>query len=187
MRIRPSILKKGSAIRKIKLGSISLGDLKFLLPPGFSLRSLAESCCLPFQKGHFPFTQLDSTDFLKEKSLPREVSKWKSELSPGQDISQAEIDAIRKFYEAAAFPNVNAYLEHYLHLDTILLQSGMLELDRLYFDLLGVSFSDSGKETISGLTSFASQMYLFRHKRPSMHMPQNRLLYSVNIKKYCTF
>ena len=60
-----------------------------------------------------------------------------------------------------------------------LLMQSMVKLNESYFEILGLSFCDANRWTVSSLTSVAAQAFLMREKRPGFFMPTHSTLFNV--------
>ena len=63
LRLRVKLQLDGSKIRKIKIAGIHIGEIKRLMPPGYSLDAMGKTCGIAETKGIFPFELLTSAGF----------------------------------------------------------------------------------------------------------------------------
>ena len=173
--------REGSSIRYLLLDGIRLCEAKRLACPGTSLDSLGRACKLEVVKGIFPFDRFTSLDFLDEPELPALASAWTSALAPHKNPTQVEVDAARAFYAASGFACVGAYLRHYLALDCLVLLRSLDAMHTRYYGILGLSFVESRKFTVSSLANAGAQTFLARHKRPGAFVCNHARLYGVSL------
>ena len=178
-RKKVSIHRQAATIRHILIDGIRIADIKRLCPPGFDLSNLAKLCKVKENKGIFPFSKLDSFEFLLSPSLPRQATDWTSDLN-GKTVSQEQVDEALALFEERQFPNVLSYLQYYLSLDCLLLQQIIIALGHVYYDILNLHFIDSKKYTVSSFSSMGAQTFLARHLRPGSYFPNHARTYSVS-------
>jgi hypothetical protein len=157
-----------------------LTEAKKLMSPGTSLASLAAACGLE-AKGSFPFDLFTSLDFLKETQLPPLAKDWTSRLNPSKNLTQAEVDDCLKVYADNHCRTVKDYLALYLRKDCDLLLQSLAVLHQNYFAVMGLSFVQSGKFTVSGLASAAALTYLTRNKSVGVYSLNHARIYSASI------
>jgi hypothetical protein len=118
---RIRVIRAGNRIRSITMGGIRFSDAMHLLSAGSSLRGLAQMTGLAsaerekgeLTKGHFPFRALTSHAFLRQRELPTDPESWYNELR-GEYTPEETIRACVEDFKARQFPDVMAYLLHYL-------------------------------------------------------------------------
>ena len=172
--------REGSSIRFLTVDGIRLCEAKRLACPGTSLASLGRACELDVAKGIFPFDLFTHLSFLDEPQLPPDASSWKSALASHKNPTQAEVDAARMFYDASGFQTVGHYLRHYLSLDCIVLLRSLDAMHTRYYDILGLSFVESRKLTVSSLANTGAQTWLARRKRPGAFVCNHARIYGVS-------
>jgi len=111
------------------------------------------------------------------KELPSDPEKWRSRLT-GQSPSAERIEEARRQFAELGMDSLRSWLIHYLRQDVLMTALGFRELRATFKQIFGVCLIDTGKHTIASLASYASQIFLYRHKRPAMYSPLNVLLYS---------
>ena len=172
----------GAKVRRIKVEGIQIGEIKRLMPPGSSLDSMGKACGLEEQKGIFPFDLFNSLDFLDEKMLPSLASEWVSVLAPEKAPTQSQVNEAIDFCTQKGFTSIGQYLEHYLHLDVIVLQKSIIKMQEEYFKILGLDFMEANKFTASSFSALAAQTFLLRNKRIGCFSPNHCRSYSVSKK-----
>ena len=173
--------REGSSIRFLTVDGIRLCEAKRLACPGTSLASLGRACELDVAKGIFPFDLFTHLSFLDEPQLPPDASSWKSALASHKNPTQAEVDAARSFYVASGFETVGHYLRHYLSLDCLVLLRSLDAMHTRYYEILGLSFVESRKLTVSSLANTGAQTWLARRKRPGAFVCNHARIYGVSV------
>ncbi len=113
------VVRAGNRIRSISFDKgIRFSDAQHLVSAGSSLRRLAQMVGLPddddaFTKGKFPFAAFTSHAFLRQRELPGDAASWYNTLRD-EPTPEADIRACLDDYKAGGYPNVGAYLHHYL-------------------------------------------------------------------------
>lgn len=174
-----SIHREGSKIRHININGVRLGEIKRLLAPGSSLASLGAACNLKVEKSIFPFSKFTSLSFLDEVRLPADCADWVSDLSPDKVVTQAAVDQALALFEEKQMPNISAYLEYYLDLDCVVLMQSIVHMHDMYYQILGLSFVDSKRYTVSSFASCAAQTWLCRKKHGASFFPNHQRVYSL--------
>jgi hypothetical protein len=178
--------REGSRVPFIKFDGIRLSEAKKLMSPGTSLASLAAACGLE-AKGSFPFDLFTSLDFLKEKQLPPLAKDWTSRLNPSKNLTQAEVDACLEVFADNQCASVKDYLQIYLRKDCDLLLQGLAVLHQNYFDVMGLSFVQSARFTVSALASAAALSYLTRVKSVGVYSLNHARIYAASIYLFSLF
>lgn len=174
-----TLSREGSKIRHMKIESIKICEIKRLLGPGTSLASLGEACNLPQHKAIFPFSQFTTLEFLDLPKLPSDAKDWINDLNPDKSPSQSEVDQVLAFYDQQGFSQVSQYLDYYLNLDIVILQKAIIKMLQVYYKVLGLSFVDSRKNTVSSFASAGAQTFLARRCRPALFFPNHQRLYNI--------
>ena len=185
LRLRVKLQLDGSKIRKIKIAGIHIGEIKRLMPPGYSLDAMGKTCGIAETKGIFPFALLTSANFLKNKSLPANAAQWASSLAPEKSPAQEEVNEALKIFADNKFNDVGEYLEYYLALDVLVLQKSILVMQAKYYEILGIDIVESNRFTASSLSALAAQSFLARNKRIGHFFPNHARLYNVSF--FCFF
>ena len=160
--------RDGGSVKSLRGDGIVFADVKKLLPAGASLAKFREMADLVPDKYIFPFHLLDEDlDFLDRAELPADAAEWTSDLS-GQAPSQERVDEVRRMCSDRGWSVAN-FFDFYLAEDVKMLALGTLKLTEVFHELFNLNLLDSGKLTISSLSAYASQVYLFRQKAPGMH------------------
>ena len=159
--------RDGGSVNSIRGDGIIFADVKKLLPAGASLAKFREMADLEPDKYIFPFHLLDEDlDFLDRQELPADASDWTSDLS-GEAPSQERVDEVRKMCADKGW-SVSAFFDFYLSEDVKMLALGTQKLTHVFYELFSLDLVDSGKLTISSLSAYAAQVYLFWNKSPGM-------------------
>ena len=175
--------REGTKVKWVKCDDVQFLEIKRLLPPGFSLAKFGALVGIAETKALFCFDWLTDPAVLQRPTLPTQAQEWVSRLT-GTGPSQAEVDVATAFFAERAFPNLGAYLEHYLALDCVILAKATRALMRGYYDLLGMHPVDQRKFTISSFAFAGSQMELFRHRRVGAFFCNNPRVHSL-LKNAC--
>jgi len=174
-----TIQREGTRIPWMRIQGVKLCEIKKLCSPGASLSSLGESCNLAVKKQLFPHKVNTHASFLDRATLPRDAKDWASDLNPAHSPSQAEVDEVLALYEEKGFQTIGQFLEYYLDLDCDILQKSAVAMHQRYYDILGLSYIDSRKSSVSSFSSCGAQTFLARHRRPAQYFANHCRLYSL--------
>ena len=172
--------KNGNRISRLSIGSLIFLEASKLTGPGMSLDKLGKSCNLKVEKGIFPFDELHGPEYLKNTSLPKARALWRNRLNPEKTPSRADVNKAIALFRKKRFQNVGEYMQFYLHKDCKILLESLLLYHDGYKKLLGLSFVDSRKFTVSSLSATGVQTYLMRNKRIGHFFCNNVQMYSVS-------
>ncbi len=175
---RVQIMREGNQVRSIRIEKgLVFRDLCCLSGHSVSLAQLVKSSGIPQEKSIFPYKQLSSLESLRDPELSEDPAMWASELS-GRAPSAEEIKEARAIFKERGMTSLSCWLDRYLALDvTCLLLVARKLLDR-FQSLLGCHPIDVGRLTIASYSSYVSQLFLFKHRRPAMYSPMTTSLYS---------
>ncbi len=175
---RVQIMREGNQIRTIRIEKgLVFRDLCCLSGHSVSLAQLVRSSGIQQEKSIFPYKQLSSLESLKDPELSEDPAMWASELS-ARGPSAEEIKEARALFKERGMTSLSCWLDRYLALDvTCLLLVARKLLDRFH-SLLGCHPIDVGRLTIASYSSYVSQLFLFKHRRPAMYSPMTTSLYS---------
>jgi hypothetical protein len=165
--------------RSCYISSSSSDYLFFPGAPGTSLSSLGESAGVGRSKGIFPFSKLTSPAYLLEPRLPAAASEWVSDLDASKSPSQQEVDEANAAFDEMGMTCVGNWLDHYLGIDCEILQKAIVSLHDNYYALLGLSFIESRRSTVSSFSTCAAQTDLARHCRPGQLFVNHQRLFSI--------
>ena len=178
--LRPRLEKSGNKVTVIKVlkCGVTFRDVMRLLSPGTSLKQFGQLFNLQQAKAHFPFGLLTGVEALSLPQLPRDPEQWRSDLSTSKEaVSQAEIDeAIGLFFQAGC-KNLGDYLRTYLRLDVDILYKATQGWRRKIAEEIGVDFVQTGKFTISSLSSFAGDVNASKNLHVGQFFPNSSAVY----------
>ena len=178
--LRPRLEKSGNKVTVIKVlkCGVTFRDVMRLLSPGTSLKQFGQLFNLQQAKAHFPFGLLTGVEALSLPELPRDPEQWRSDLSTSKEaVSQAEIDeAIGLFFQAGC-KNLGDYLRTYLRLDVDILYKATQGWRRKIAEEIGVDFVQTGKFTISSLSSFAGDVNASKNLHVGQFFPNSSAVY----------
>ena len=117
------------------------------------------------KKAIFPFEELQGPEYLKSACLPSDPSLWRSRSDPEEIPSREDVNKAIALFERRKFKNAGEYMRFHLHEDCQNQLETMLLYHDAYKELLGLSFVDSQKFSVSGLSATGVQTHLMRNKR----------------------
>jgi hypothetical protein len=177
---RVKMQKQGSSVRSIQLsGNIILGEMKFLIPPGYNLDSLGLLVQADIRKQHFPFEKLVSYEFLNLTALPKDPRDWHSRLG-SSNITEEDVAEAHALFKESGCKTIGNFLDFYLSYDCLLLQKSIKALAESYFEILGLHIMDTFRLSVSSLSSLGAHSHLMRNKSIAIFVPSHARLYSVS-------
>ena len=175
---KPVLEKSGNKVTSILSSSkkIIFRDITKLLAPSTNLRNFGKLFNLKQEKAHFPFSKLNSVEYLEEQQLPTLLSDWESDITT-KKITQEEINEAHTLFEKNNCRSVGDYLKIYLKLDVLILfQSTQLWRQELK-NQIGIDFIECHKFTIASLTHMANGYNMAINKRIGNFFPNNSQTY----------
>jgi hypothetical protein len=177
-KMSPKMEKKGNKVSQIrtKIG-VCFRDVTKMLAPSTNLRSFGKLFNLEQVKAHFPFAILNSVQVLKDRHLPTDLSKWQSDLTGSDKITQHEVDEAQRLFRQAKCKNLGDYLKAYLKLDVIILYKATQEWRRTLKEYVKIDFVEAKKFTISSLSNLAGLKAAAEKKQIGTFFPNNSQVY----------
>ena len=140
------------------------------------MRNFGKLFNLKQEKAHFPFSKLNSVEYLEEQQLPTLLSDWESDITT-KKITQEEINEAHTLFEKNNCRSVGDYLKIYLKLDVLILFKSTQLWRHELKNQIGIDFIECHKFTIASLTHMANGYNMAVHKRIGNFFPNNSQTY----------